>query len=114
MELLMLIVRYVFLGVLFMGISIPLMQRRIKPNPWYGFRTPKTLSSPEIWYPANAYSGQMMFLAGMLTVLAALVIAPLGLIGAVSAHGYNAAMLAIFLASLGYALYRSFRFLSRL
>ena len=34
-------------GALSLGmivIAIPLAQRRVKPNPWYGFRTPTTLS----------------------------------------------------------------------
>ena len=29
----------------------------------FGFRTPKTLSSPEVWYPANRASGWFMVAA---------------------------------------------------
>ena len=40
-------------GLLIIGLAIPLMLGKIKRNQWYGFRTPKTLSSDNIWYPAN-------------------------------------------------------------
>ncbi len=39
------------------AVSIPLVLNAIPPNRWYGFRTPKTLSSPDIWYPANRRAG---------------------------------------------------------
>ena len=41
-------------GLLIVGLSIPLIRRRVKPNRLYGFRTPKTMSSEQIWYEANA------------------------------------------------------------
>ena len=55
----------IIVGLMIIGISIPLIFNKIKPNPWYGFRTPKTLSSPEIWYKANRYMGKDMFVAGI-------------------------------------------------
>jgi uncharacterized membrane protein len=54
--------------------SIPMALGRVAPNHWYGFRTPKTLSSPEIWYPANRASGWWMVLGGALTILANLML----------------------------------------
>ena len=36
---------------------VPLILRKVPPNRFYGFRTPATLSSPEVWYPVNAFSG---------------------------------------------------------
>ena len=56
---------FFLVGCLFIGLSIPLINRRIKPNPWYGFRTPKTLRSPEIWYLANEYLGRLLCKAGI-------------------------------------------------
>ena len=38
-------------------LSVPMTLRRVPPNPIYGFRTRLTLSSPDIWYPANAFAG---------------------------------------------------------
>ncbi|MDF1752604.1 MAG: SdpI family protein [Verrucomicrobiales bacterium] len=32
----------------------------MKRNQLYGFRTRKTLSSDEIWYPANQYAGKAL------------------------------------------------------
>ncbi len=54
----LLMLLFVGSGLLLVGISIPLIQRRVKPNYWYGFRTRRTLSDPQIWYDVNAYAGQ--------------------------------------------------------
>lgn len=59
-------------GVLFIGISIPLIQRRVPPNRYYGFRTPKTLSDPDVWYTANHVSGIDLFIAGSLITVSSL------------------------------------------
>ncbi len=62
---------YVCCGLLFLGISVPLIRRRVPPNGWYGFRVPKTLNSPNIWYPVNEYSGRQMYRTGLLLVVVA-------------------------------------------
>ena len=46
-------------------VAIPLILRQVPPNGLYGFRTPKTLSSPEIWYEANRMSGIYLFWASV-------------------------------------------------
>lgn len=51
-------------------LSLPLILRWVPPNLFYGFRTPRTLSNPDIWYPANAFSGQLLLAAAV--VVAAL------------------------------------------
>ena len=60
-------------GILFVGLSIPLIRNRIAPNPFYGFRTPKTLSDPKIWYEVNHISGIDMFVAGVIITISSLV-----------------------------------------
>jgi uncharacterized membrane protein len=55
---------YLSTALLLIGISIPMARRRVRPNPWYGFRTPKTLSDETIWYDANEFSGRMLQRAG--------------------------------------------------
>jgi uncharacterized membrane protein len=35
----------------------------------YGFRTPKTLASDHVWYPANRYAGKEMVKAGRVVVI---------------------------------------------
>ena len=46
-------------GVLIIGISIPLVKRKIKMNRFYGFRIKKTFESDDIWYDLNAYAGKL-------------------------------------------------------
>jgi uncharacterized membrane protein len=41
----------------------------VPPNRFYGFRTPRTLASPEVWYPANRASGVFMIGAAVLSLL---------------------------------------------
>ena len=53
-------------GILFVGLSIPLIRNRVPPNRFYGFRTPKTLSDPKIWYEVNHISGNDLLVAGAL------------------------------------------------
>ena len=55
---------FVATGLLLIGLSIPLMLRRVKPNWWYGFRVRKTLSDEQIWYESNAYAGKWLLMLG--------------------------------------------------
>jgi hypothetical protein len=48
------------------GFSVPMILRKVPPNPTYGFRTRLTLSSPEVWYPANAFSGWTLLIAALI------------------------------------------------
>jgi uncharacterized membrane protein len=45
-------------GLLVTLLGIPLMQRRIAPNPWYGLRLPATAASESVWYDANEAMGR--------------------------------------------------------
>lgn len=49
-------------------LAVPLAIGMVPPNGLYGFRTPKTLSSPDIWYPANRFAGWLMIVAGAMTL----------------------------------------------
>ena len=50
-------------------VSIPMALGKVKPNRFYGFRTPKTLSSPAVWYPANRACGQYMIIASAVSLV---------------------------------------------
>jgi uncharacterized membrane protein len=63
---------YSLLGVLFIGIGLPMARGRVKPNAWYGFRTPKTFSSPEIWYAANRVGGIDLIIGGCAIIAVAI------------------------------------------
>ena len=54
------------IGLLFIGISIPLLYEKLGPNSWYGFRTPKTLGNKQIWYKANKYMAKGFMILGVL------------------------------------------------
>jgi hypothetical protein len=53
------------LSILLIGLSIPLMQGRVKPNAWYGLRISYTHDNPDIWYPANSYAGKLLLYYGL-------------------------------------------------
>jgi uncharacterized membrane protein len=63
---------YGVIGLLLIGLSIPLMRGKVPPNSWYGFRTRLTLENPEIWYPVNAWAARRLLVVGLVTVIAAL------------------------------------------
>ena len=59
-------------GLLFVGLGIPLMRQRVPPNPYYGFRTKKSMSDPKIWYEVNRIQGNDLLLAGALITMSSL------------------------------------------
>ena len=59
-------------GIIYIGLGIPLLLGRIPPNGWYGCRTKKTLSSEEVWYPVNRITGRYMIISGVAVILTAL------------------------------------------
>jgi hypothetical protein len=58
----LLILLFAGFNVLLIALSVPMIQGRVKPNPWYGFRIPLTLNNADIWYPANRYAGQLLLI----------------------------------------------------
>ena len=61
-------------GLIFVAAGIPLFQRRIGPNRWYGFRVPKTMSDEGIWFDANETMGKDLIISGAVMILAAITI----------------------------------------
>ncbi len=50
-------------SVIFVLISVPVVLGLVPRNRLYGVRTRSTLSSDEIWYPANRHGGIVIMLA---------------------------------------------------
>lgn len=50
-------------------VAIPMELQLIKRNSFFGFRTPKTISSDAIWYPANRAAGKALRWAGIFASL---------------------------------------------
>ena len=65
-------------GLLFIALSIPLIQERVPPNSFYGFRTAKSLSDPKVWYAINRMSGIDLLIAGALISLGSVAMLFLG------------------------------------
>jgi hypothetical protein len=49
-------------------LALPTALGMIPPNRWYGLLTPKTLSSLNIWYSANCFSGWVLVAANGLVI----------------------------------------------
>jgi hypothetical protein len=60
-------------GLLMIGIAVPLIRRRIAPNGLYGLRVPATFSDEWVWYEANARSGRDLAILGGIQFSIALV-----------------------------------------
>jgi hypothetical protein len=92
-------------SVLVAAISVPLVFRLVPPNGIYGFRTALTRSSPDVWYPANAFMGW--------SLLASACLAFVGLLWLPAKTG-RALLLATFLVPMLGAVLASFIYLARL
>lgn len=106
----LLIINFALIGLLFIGISIPLILRKIPPNRIYGFRVAKTLGNPDIWYRANEYAGKLMAIAGVVITLASVGLGMLGMADSV----YAMSMVVVTTVSLIIALIFSFIYLKTL
>lgn len=65
-------IMFLFLGIFLVALSVPLILKKVPPNDWYGFRTPKTRSDERIWYEANRIAAQGMVVAGIVLILGSL------------------------------------------
>ena len=96
----------VVVGLIFLGLCIPLVQRKIGRNGVYGFRTPKTLASDEAWYAVNygaAKAGVFMSIALVIFGIL-LAIVPALLPSTMSDHMEDAVLCAALVAPLVFAL----------
>ena len=106
-----LLLMYIGSGLLLALLALPMIAGKVPPNSWYGFRTPSTVSNPELWYPVNRCAGKWLLFNGLTTVIAAIV---LYLVPGLSVDSYSLACLAVFMVGLGITVWRSFRCLRRL
>lgn len=68
------VVRFAFIvaGLLLIGLSIPMLQRRIAPNPVYGLRIRATFADEWVWYEANARAAKHLFILGLVILILAI------------------------------------------
>ena len=98
-------------GTFLIVLSIPLIQGRIPPNAWYGFRVRRTLENPAVWYPANRYSGWLLLLFAVAFILAASILVS---VPGISFETYSWSCLAVVVVGLGKVVFLSFRNLQTL
>jgi hypothetical protein len=53
----------------FVAMGIPCSQGWVRPNRLYGFRTPKTLHDPDVWYPTNRVAGYWGIATGIVAAI---------------------------------------------
>ncbi len=56
-------------GLLLVLVAIPLIERRVARNRWYGVRIPKAYASEENWYAINEVGGRWLAGAGVVLAL---------------------------------------------
>ena len=69
---------FVILGLVLIVLSLPLILRRVPPNPLYGLRVSATFKDEQVWYDANAASGRDMLVLGIAVELLGVVLSVLG------------------------------------
>jgi uncharacterized membrane protein len=58
-------------SAVFAALSIPLILRKVPPNPVYGYRTRATLNDEALWYEVNAYFGVRFLVASLVSAFVA-------------------------------------------
>ena len=48
--------------------AVPMVAGWVPPNPYYGFRTPDTMASPEEWHSANRLMGSYMIASQIIAI----------------------------------------------
>jgi SdpI/YhfL family protein len=61
------------IGVVFVLLGVPLAQRRIGRNTWYGYRLRTTLRDDDVWYPVNERGGRHLVVLGSSQIVVALI-----------------------------------------
>jgi hypothetical protein len=87
-------VAFPLIGLASLLLGWPLARRRVPPNRWYGVRLAATLSSPALWYEANAVCGEDLVRLGLVLLVVAL---GLSFVKGLPELAYIAICLAVFL-----------------
>jgi hypothetical protein len=106
------LVRAAIYSVVVLAVCRPLVKGRIKPNPFYGFRTAKTMSDARLWYLSNSYAARQFSSGALVDLLwfGALYLTPLHN----DAARYANACLIVIFASLLIAIVLTARYIKRL
>ena len=103
---------FAVVGLVLIGISVPLIMRKVPPNSFYGCRTRKTLSNQTIWYEANHITGKDFCIVGAVIFVSSLAMLLLG--HNVETNHAVVALLLILLLAMGGAAWHGLRAMKRL
>jgi uncharacterized membrane protein len=73
-ENLLIIIIFILVGIMEIILGIPLIYKKIKPNWFYGFRLPETVSNKEIWYKVNKQTGKDFVISGFILIITSLIL----------------------------------------
>ena len=59
------------LATLLILLSLPLKFNKVKPNWLYGFRTPTTVSNPDVWYAINRKTANQTIILALVMIAVA-------------------------------------------
>ena len=99
---------YILSSLLLVIFSLPLIARKIKPNPFYGFRIQQTLDDPEVWYETNQYFAKRLCAVGILEALAAV---GFYFIPNITVDAYALLCLGVFILTFTIAMVQSWRYM---
>lgn len=60
---------FLITGIIFVGLAIPLILKKVKINNWYGIRVPDATVNEKVWYEVNSIMGRYLFAFGLLVVV---------------------------------------------
>lgn len=103
-----LLIIYVMGGILLALLSLPLIARKVRPNPFYGFRVQATLENPDLWYATNRFFAQRQLAVALIEIAAAIA---LYFIPDISIDIYTLSVLGVFVIAFAIAVFQSWRYL---
>jgi len=98
-------------GLLLALLSLPLIARKIKPNPYYGFRVSATLENPEIWYTVNQYFAKRQLAAALVEIASA---TGLYYWPDITVDAYALSVLGVFVATFSIVIIQGWRYIKKL
>ena len=98
-------------GLSMLVLAIPLILQKIPPNSWYGLRTQATVDNPNLWYPANKYTGYLLLVYGVLIICLSLL---LPIIPGIKPEAYSLLMAVVLLVGILIILVLGLRYVKKL
>ena len=65
---------HIGMGLLVIGLSIPLLRGRVRMNGWYGVRLPQAYKSEDNWYSLNRYGAIQLMRYGAVLIVSGVVV----------------------------------------